>query len=172
MTDEAENTGQLSLETELAAMQRARDRTNVSRWDLNVVIFLFAILIIIIILTSQGIGIDVVAPLAIFGLTVVWLMGWRRGRQLYQRFYAEELSNLAQKPRKEAATFTGLLTSRETEILNYIAQGYLNKQIAAELDISESTIKNHVTSILTKLQANDRTEAVVVAIRQGLISVD
>jgi len=172
MTDEAENTGQLSLETELAAMQRARDRTNVSRWDLNVVIFLFAILIIIIILTSQGIGIDVVAPLAILGLTVVWLMGWRRGRQLYQRFYAEELSNLAQKPRKEAATFIGLLTARETEILNYIAQGYLNKQIAAELDISESTVKNHVTSILAKLQANDRTEAVVVAIRQGLISVD
>ncbi|MBA7597263.1 HTH-type transcriptional regulator MalT [subsurface metagenome] len=172
MTDEAENTGQLSLETELAAMQRARDRTNVSRWDLNVVIFLFAILIIIIILTSQGIGIDVVAPLAILGLTVVWLMGWRRGRQLYQRFYAEELSNLVQKPRKEAATFTGLLTAREAEILNYIAQGYLNKQIAAELDISESTVKNHVTSILAKLQANDRTEAVVVAIRQGLISVD
>ena len=172
MTDEAENTGQLSLETELAAMQRARDRTNVSRWDLNVVIFLFAILIIIIILTSQGIGIDVVAPLAILGLTVVWFMGWRRGRQLYQRFYAEELSNLAQKPRKEAATFTGLLTARETEILDYIAQGYLNKQIAAELDISESTVKNHVTSILAKLQANDRTEAVVVAIRQGLISVD
>jgi len=172
MTDEAEDTKQRSLETELAAMQRARDRTNVSKWDLNVVIFLFAILITIIILISQGIGIDVVAPLAIFGLTTGWLMGWRRGRQLYQRFYAEELSNLAQKPRKEAATFTGLLTAREAEILNYIAQGYLNKQIAAELDISESTVKNHVTSILAKLQANDRTEAVVVAIRQGLISVD
>jgi DNA-binding NarL/FixJ family response regulator len=64
------------------------------------------------------------------------------------------------------------LTQRETEILGLIAEGYLNKQIAASLDISEQTIKNHVTSILRKLNANARTEAVVIAIRQGLISID
>jgi len=73
--------------------------------------------------------------------------------------------------RAEAEGFIAPLTPREREILNYIAQGYLNKQIAAELDISEQTIKNHVTSILRKLNANARTEAVVVAIRQGLISI-
>ena len=74
--------------------------------------------------------------------------------------------------RSEAESFIAPLTPREMEILKYIAQGYLNKQIAAELDISEQTIKNHVTSILRKLNANARTEAVVVAIRQGLISLD
>ena len=73
--------------------------------------------------------------------------------------------------RSEAEGFIAPLTPREMEILNYIAQGYLNKQIAAELDISEQTIKNHVTSILRKLNANARTEAVVVAIKQGLISL-
>ncbi len=73
--------------------------------------------------------------------------------------------------RSEAESLIAPLTPRETEILNYIAQGYLNKQIAAELNISEQTIKNHVTSILRKLNANARTEAVVVAIRQGLISI-
>ncbi len=73
--------------------------------------------------------------------------------------------------RSEAEALIAPLTPRETEILNYIAQGYLNKQIAAELDISEQTIKNHVTSILRKLNANARTEAVVVAIKQGLISI-
>ena len=73
--------------------------------------------------------------------------------------------------RSEAEAFISPLTPRETEILSYIAQGYLNKQIAAELGISEQTIKNHVTSILRKLNANARTEAVVVAIRQGLISI-
>ncbi|MFC1928799.1 LuxR C-terminal-related transcriptional regulator [Chloroflexota bacterium] len=71
----------------------------------------------------------------------------------------------------EAKAFISPLTPRETEILNYIAQGYLNKQIAAKLSISEQTIKNHVTSILRKLNANARTEAVVVAIKQGLISI-
>lgn len=71
----------------------------------------------------------------------------------------------------ETKAFMSPLTPRETEILNYIARGYLNKQIAIELDISEQTIKNHVTSILRKLNANARTEAVVIAIKQGLISI-
>ncbi len=64
------------------------------------------------------------------------------------------------------------LTPREMEILKYIGMGYLNKQIAAELSISEQTIKNHVTSILRKLNANARTEAVVLAIKQGLITIN
>jgi DNA-binding NarL/FixJ family response regulator len=86
---------------------------------------------------------------------------------------AEQVLNQFQELswRSEAEGFISPLTPREREILNYIAQGYLNKQIAAELDISEQTIKNHVTSILRKLNANARTEAVVVAIRQGLISI-
>jgi len=73
--------------------------------------------------------------------------------------------------RSEAEALVSPLTPRETEILNHIAQGYLNKQIALQLGISEQTIKNHVTSILRKLNANARTEAVVVAIKQGLISL-
>ncbi|MFC2045078.1 LuxR C-terminal-related transcriptional regulator [Chloroflexota bacterium] len=73
--------------------------------------------------------------------------------------------------RSEAEALVSPLTPRETEILNHIAQGYLNKQIAFQLGISEQTIKNHVTSILRKLNANARTEAVVVAIKQGLISL-
>jgi len=74
--------------------------------------------------------------------------------------------------RSEAEGFISPLTPREIEILRYIAQGYLNKQIAIELGISEQTIKNHVTSILRKLNANARTEAVVLAIKQGLISIE
>lgn len=73
--------------------------------------------------------------------------------------------------RSEVEGFITPLTAREMEILTYIAQGYLNKQIAVELGISEQTIKNHVTSILRKLNANARTEAVVVAIKQGWISI-
>ena len=71
----------------------------------------------------------------------------------------------------EAETFISPITPRETEILRYVAEGFLNKQIAAELGISEQTIKNHVTSILRKLNANARTEAVVIAIKQGIISL-
>jgi DNA-binding NarL/FixJ family response regulator len=68
-------------------------------------------------------------------------------------------------------SFVSPLTPRETEILSYMAKGYLNKQIASTLDISEQTIKNHVTSILRKLDANARTQAVITAVRRGIISL-
>ncbi len=84
--------------------------------------------------------------------------------QVLQQF--QELSS-----ESENEDFISPLTPRETEILNYIAQGYLNKQIALVLGISEQTIKNHVTSVLRKLNANARTEAVVVGLKQGLISL-
>lgn len=63
------------------------------------------------------------------------------------------------------------LTQRETQVLNYLAQGCANKQIASILSISEQTVKNHVTSIFRKLDANARTQAVVIAVRKGLISL-
>ncbi len=82
---------------------------------------------------------------------------------------SKETGNITKKP---MGSFITPLTPREGEIVNYIAQGYLNKQIAAELDISEQTVKNHVTSILRKLNANSRTEVAVVAMRRELISIN
>jgi two-component system response regulator DegU len=69
-------------------------------------------------------------------------------------------------------SITAPLTNRETQILRYVADGNSNKKIAQILDISEQTIKNHVSSILRKLNANDRAHAVVLAIRRGWISVN
>lgn len=62
------------------------------------------------------------------------------------------------------------ITDREAEILSYVARGFGNKQIANVLKISEQTIKNHMTSILRKLDASDRTHAVVMAMQSGWIS--
>ena len=64
------------------------------------------------------------------------------------------------------------LTHRETQILNYIAEGKTNKQIAYILGISEQTIKSHVSAILRKLNANDRAHAVALAMRNGWISAE
>jgi DNA-binding NarL/FixJ family response regulator len=63
------------------------------------------------------------------------------------------------------------LSSREVEILDYIAQGNSNKEIAKSLKISDQTVKNHITSILKKLSVNDRTAAVVHALRHGWIQM-
>jgi DNA-binding NarL/FixJ family response regulator len=61
------------------------------------------------------------------------------------------------------------LSPREMEILQFIARGKSNKEIAHELGISRQTVKNHMTSILRKLAVNDRTQAAIYALRRGWI---
>ncbi len=61
------------------------------------------------------------------------------------------------------------LSVREVEVLDYIAKGNSNKEIARAMGISDQTVKNHITSIMRKLAVNDRTQAVVYALRHGWI---
>lgn len=63
------------------------------------------------------------------------------------------------------------LTPRELDVLRAIADGRSNKTIASELNIAEHTVKNHVKSILSKLDANDRTDAAMIALRRGYIEI-
>jgi two-component system, NarL family, response regulator YdfI len=63
------------------------------------------------------------------------------------------------------------ITSRETDVLRMLAEGLVNKDIAARLGISEHTVKFHISSILDKLGASTRTEAVTLGIRRGLIPI-
>jgi DNA-binding NarL/FixJ family response regulator len=61
------------------------------------------------------------------------------------------------------------ISSRELEVLSLMASGKRNKEIASDLSIAEDTVKMHVRNILSKLQVNDRTEAVTTALRRGII---
>jgi DNA-binding NarL/FixJ family response regulator len=61
------------------------------------------------------------------------------------------------------------ISPRELEVLSLMAAGRRNKEIAGELSIAEDTVKMHVRNILSKLQVNDRTEAVTIALRRGII---
>src|ERR1700682_2550262 len=63
------------------------------------------------------------------------------------------------------------LSSREIDVLRLIASGNANKEIAYQLSITEETVKSHVTNILAKLGANDRTHAVTLAIKRGIIEL-
>jgi len=85
---------------------------------------------------------------------------------------ARHVLNQFQHMRKTMEAVVAPLTYRETQILNYIADGNTNKQIAGILQISEQTIKNHVSAILRKLNANDRAHAVALAMRNGWISAE
>jgi DNA-binding NarL/FixJ family response regulator len=63
------------------------------------------------------------------------------------------------------------LTAREIQILQLVAEGMRNKELAGSLGISEQTAQGHIKNILSKLKVNDRTEAVTVALRRGIIRI-
>jgi DNA-binding NarL/FixJ family response regulator len=63
------------------------------------------------------------------------------------------------------------LTSRELEVLRFIRDGYRNKQIADQMTIAESTVNFHIKNLVDKLGANDRTHAVTIALRRGLLQI-
>ena len=64
------------------------------------------------------------------------------------------------------------LSTREREVLKLIVEGMSNKEVASTLAISESTVKNHVNSILAKLKVKDRTQAAMSALRRGIVTLD
>jgi NarL family two-component system response regulator LiaR len=71
-------------------------------------------------------------------------------------------------PGKQTPVFDDL-TPRELEVLTLIAEGLGNREIAQELVISEKTVKNHINNIFSKLHVNDRSQAILYAIRKGLV---
>jgi DNA-binding NarL/FixJ family response regulator len=63
------------------------------------------------------------------------------------------------------------LTPREGDVLRLVARGNANKAIAAQLSLTEETVKSHIRSILAKLGANDRTHAVAIGLKRGIIEL-
>ncbi len=63
------------------------------------------------------------------------------------------------------------LTPREVDVLRLVANGKMNKEIAAELSLTEETVKSHIRNILAKLEAKDRTHAVAIGVKRGIIDL-
>jgi DNA-binding NarL/FixJ family response regulator len=82
---------------------------------------------------------------------------------------ARVLDRFAQMSRTSREQEADRLSSRELVVLEQLARGLANKQIAAQLSVSENTVKTHVASIFQKLGVNDRTGAVTAALQRGLI---
>src|SRR3989449_9536765 len=94
------------------------------------------------------------------------------GLVLLSTLTAESLAAVyGDQPLEVEAELSEEITSRETEVLKMLAEGLVNKDIATRLGISEPTVKFHISSILDKLGASTRTEAVTLGIRRGLIPI-
>ena len=76
------------------AAASANVRAKTSRWNLETVVLLFAVLFLTLMLLFEGIATEVVAPVAFLGLVLAWIVGWRHGKRLYARFYIEEMSTI------------------------------------------------------------------------------
>ena len=83
----------------------------------------------------------------------------------HKRLASEAAAEIAEHSAAET------LTARETEVLRLIAAGNANKEIGAQLGLTEDTVKSHVKRILGKLEANDRTHAVTIALKRGMIEL-
>jgi NarL family two-component system response regulator LiaR len=82
------------------------------------------------------------------------------------------LAQVAQYPAQQDTTMTDKLSDREVEVLKLLSQGLTNAEIAERLSLTRGTVRNYVSSILNKLDVDDRTQAAILAIRHGLVSAE
>ncbi len=163
--------------------QRAHERSMSLRWNTYTVIVAYVILTAAIILTLRGVHIALIGLVAAAGLATVWIISRVQARRLERRLLEEELHSYTDLLKSSASsaladtapesapapTEPSPLTERECAVLREMAAGRTNKETARALDISEQTVKNHIGHIFLKLGVNDRTSAVLLAIRKGWI---
>ena len=175
------------LHIEAEAAQIAKEQVSSGMWNMQIVIFAYAISIATMIMAFRGVRIEIIAVCSIVGLSVIWIWGRLRYKKLYKRLYqneirhlqelantgsfttSEEINNPAVENAKVLRMVKSPLTLRQREILSHIAAGRSNKQIAVKLNLSERTIKNQLGYIYKKLNVENRTQAILVSIRNGWI---
>lgn len=165
--------------------QKAKERANTLRWNTNILILVSVNLITTILLTMWGISNVIIGIIAAAGLLLVWGISLWQEKRLEKKFFLQELQNFSEITFTEPTHINNSvgvtasptpsampITQRELEILTQMASGKVNKEIATALNISAMTVKNHISHILEKLDVSDRTSAVLLAVRNGWITLD
>ena len=183
-----DNTSQQKRNLEKEADQIAREQVSSGMWNLNILILAYGVFIITVVLALRGISSEILGGFAFVGLVSIWFYGRLRYKKIYSNLFQNELKHLKElsqginntgsensrtKPLPEKSLLgltSSPLTLRQLEILTYISKGNSNKQVAAQLNLSEQTIKNQLRQIFKKLGVEDRTQAVLTVIRNGWIS--
>ena len=171
-----------NMSIERLLRQKVKERAAPLRWNIYSIVISYSTLVAVIIMSLKDVGLLITVLTAVLGLGSVLISGWLRMKKLEDTFSKEEVSNyakLASDESSEESTEAGAnnlapsvaspLTSRETTVLEQIAKGKSNKEIAYVLAISQQTVKNHVSNVFVKLDVSDRTSAVLLALRHGWI---
>jgi DNA-binding CsgD family transcriptional regulator len=179
MDKEISDTGQYRDLVLRLIRQSAKDRAEAEKWSASALVLIGVFFVIILLLDLQSVNTWLVAAIAISGLVLLWIFGWFRSRNLEMKFYQQELLEYEEILRKDTLIdFIGRkppapvlipLTQKELDILSHMADGKINKEIAHDLGISESTVKNYVSRIFRKLDVNTRTAAVMMAMSHGWV---
>jgi DNA-binding CsgD family transcriptional regulator len=182
-TDKLPEKEQVSININNLLHRRAKERGNSFKWNANTLILAYTILATTIILSLRSVNIAIVATVAVLGLVFIWIFSYRQARKMEQEFLKDDLkvyTDLMTNQSKNSNELTSInhqnvklnespLTDREIQVLRLLGEGRSNKETAVILQISDQTVKNHISHIFAKLGVNDRTSAVLFAINQGWI---
>jgi DNA-binding CsgD family transcriptional regulator len=164
----------------LALLQRiAASKASAHRWDYQSLFMSTTILAMVLILQWRNVDDNIVSIVALAGLLIFGITSVVRGANKQKQIYRQEMESFGQildansgtGPDTTPATASGL-SNREMKVLALIARGYSNKAVGFSLGITESTARNHVTSILRKLHAENRLMAAMIALKKGWIDLD
>jgi DNA-binding CsgD family transcriptional regulator len=166
-----------------ALRRRARQRVKSARWNGYVLTLAFVIFAVTAVLAIKAQSTTLVAGFAVAGLAALWLFSAMQAKTLERESMENEVAfynsllaagpelhhEVPSEPAEKTAPTDLPLSDREIEVLQQVAMGRTNKEVALALSISEQTVKNHLRHIFSKLDVNDRTSAILVANRSGLI---
>lgn len=163
-------------------LRRAKEKGSALRWNGYTLLLAYAILAAIGVLELRESNTVPVAAIAVAGLILIWVFSQVQARKIENQSLRDEIriymDLLSKQPAASAESddrsepnppADSPLTERELEVLAMIAEGKSNKETAAALQISDQTVKNHISHIFAKLSVNDRTSAVLLAVNKGWI---
>ena len=155
------------------------DKLSIHQWNTRSLILLYSALVAVLVLELENVGVGIVTAVAVVSLLAFIILN-RIHREKLKKRVSSVKSDRCELPfaissstgQEGAAAIESTLSRREIQILQLIAEGNINKQIARELGLSPATVRNHVSRLMQKLDVNDRTAAVVLALSNGWISIN
>jgi DNA-binding CsgD family transcriptional regulator len=149
------------------------------QWNTRSLVLLYTTLVAILVLELEKVSVGIVTAIAVVSLLVFIILNRIHSEKLKKQVlnresdgYKRFLTQSTETGGDGAAAIETTLSHREIQILELIAEGNINKQIARELGLSPATVRNHVSRLMQKLDVNDRTAAVVLALSNGWININ